>query len=328
MKIWKKYLVSILALSMLLGLSAVNVCAAEQETYKYTVTFHAGIQGEFQGTDGVTVNNSVCEIKHSNDKIILTNLEAGDIVSINAQAAAALDNSSKYYVQGVRQSGRDNDTVAASVFTVNEDADYVVAYGIKGNMATYTVNYQDENGNALAESQTFYGNVGDKPVVAYRYIDGYAPQAYGLTKTLSENDADNVFTFVYDRIPGPTVNVVTRPAQTTTGTTTGTTDTEDDETAIGGTTTPGTTETIADETTEDVTENVEEDVAGPEAEEEEQQPEIVDLDDEEVPLAGTDLEEEVSKGLPLVGIGATLVTAIVALGVLIMFVRKQKNYKK
>ena len=31
-----------------------------------------------------------------------------------------------------------------------------------------------------------YGNVGDKPVVAYKYIDSYIPQAYALTKTLVE----------------------------------------------------------------------------------------------------------------------------------------------
>ena len=45
------------------------------------------------------------------------------------------------------------------------------------------INYQDANGNKLADSQTFYGNVGDKPVVAYTYIDGYTPEYRNLTKT-------------------------------------------------------------------------------------------------------------------------------------------------
>ena len=111
-----------------------------------------------------------------------------------------LDATSKHYVQGVRLSGRDNNTVAESVFYVTGDKDYVMAYGIKGNLTKYTVNYQDENGNALRESDEFYGNVGDKPVVAYRYIEGYTPEVMGFTKTLSKNEAENVFTFVYNEV--------------------------------------------------------------------------------------------------------------------------------
>ncbi|MFR5701531.1 MAG: hypothetical protein ACLUD0_06470 [Eubacterium ramulus] len=49
--------------------------------------------------------------------------------------------------------------------------------------------------STLAESQTFYGNVGEQTSrVAYRYIEKiFIPQALALTKTLSENEADNVF---------------------------------------------------------------------------------------------------------------------------------------
>ena len=104
------------------------------------------------------------------------------------------------------------------------DADYVVAYGIKGNMVAYTVNYQDASGKSLAESQTFYGNVGDKPVVAYRYVENYIPDALALTKTLSDNESENVFTFTYT--PGATDRIV---ETTTTVTTT-----------VPGTATPGT----------------------------------------------------------------------------------------
>ena len=38
-------------------------------------------------------------------------------------------------------------------------------------------------------------------MVAYHYIEGYQPQAYNLTKTLSKNEAENVFTFVYEPVP-------------------------------------------------------------------------------------------------------------------------------
>lgn len=52
-------------------------------------------------------------------------------------------------------------------------------------------------------------------MVAYHYIEGYQPQAYNLTKTLSKNEAENVFTFVYEPVPEDTVTteteVITRP---------------------------------------------------------------------------------------------------------------------
>ena len=115
-----------------------------------------------------------------------------------------------------------------SSFEVTGDQEYVVAYGIKGDQVAYTINYQDANGNKLADSQTFYGNVGDKPVVAYTYIDGYTPEYRNLIKTLSANAAENVFTFNY--LPYETVTVTT-PGQTITNTT------EQTVTVPGGTTT-------------------------------------------------------------------------------------------
>ena len=183
MKRCKKMITSILTAALLLGLMSMNVFAAEE--YTYTVTFLAGAQGTFSGNDDLSVTGEGYSIVRTADKITVKGLKAGDVVSFNAQkpGTVTLAEDSKYYVKGVRKGGRDNDTVEASAFKVTEDKDYVVAYGIKGNLTSYTVNYVDANGNALAESATYYGNVGDKPVVAYRYIDGYLPQAYGLTKT-------------------------------------------------------------------------------------------------------------------------------------------------
>ena len=82
-------------------------------------------------------------------------------------------------------------------------------------MVAYTVQYLDENGNELAPSNTFYGSIGDKPVVAFQYIEGYLPQAYNLTKTLSANEADNVFPFVYT----PSYETIERVEVTEGGTT-------------------------------------------------------------------------------------------------------------
>ena len=67
-------------------------------------------------------------------------------------------------------------------------------------MVAYTVNYQDANGNALSDSETFYGAVGDQPVVAFKYFENYHPQAYNLTKTLSSNEAENILRLYTRRI--------------------------------------------------------------------------------------------------------------------------------
>ena len=46
---------------------------------------------------------------------------------------------------------------------------------------------------------SYYGNVGDEPVIAYLYIDGYIPDCYNQTGKLSSNASENVFNFVYSR---------------------------------------------------------------------------------------------------------------------------------
>ena len=53
-------------------------------------------------------------------------------------------------------------------------------------------------------------------MVAYRYVEGYQPYAYNLGKTLTENEAENVFNFVYTPLP----EVVNTTTQTVTNTTT------------------------------------------------------------------------------------------------------------
>ena len=219
---WKKMLISLLSVSVIAAAPSVTATTAfgaqTGDGYTYKVTLSAGNKGTIDGQQ----------------KVEEVNLTAGSTISFDLNDIQVTDE--KYYVKGIRLSGRDNsEALAAPAFTVAGDADYVVAYGIKGDQVAYTVEYKDADGNTLADSQTFYGNVGDKPVVAYRYIENYVPQALALTKTLSDNAADNVFTFTYTPgetnqviettttittvVPGNTVyNTVTVPANTTDGT--------------------------------------------------------------------------------------------------------------
>ena len=242
MKKIKKFLTAVCTASLLFGLS---VSAVSAEKYTYTVTIDPGRQGKITGTAGVQVTGADYHIGVDAGRIVITGLHAGDKVVFNHNAGAVqLNDGSKYYIKGVQQSGREN----IPSYHVNGDMDWVVNYGVKGNMVGYTVNYQDAGGRTLAQSNKFYGNVGDKPVVAYEYIENYIPRALGLTRTLSANEADNVFTFVYDPVETETV---VRPGGTTTetvtenvtvpGTTTGTTGGGTTTGTTGGGTTTGTT---------------------------------------------------------------------------------------
>ena len=103
----------------------------------------------------------------------------------------------KYYFQGWHIAGQEG-LVGATEIT--KDTDFVAQYGIAGEVVAYTVNYIGPDGTDLVPSATFYGNVGDKPVVAFVYVEGYQPQAYNLTKTLSADASENVFTFEYNEV--------------------------------------------------------------------------------------------------------------------------------
>ena len=336
MKRWKKLLVSLLTVSMTIGASTMSVMAANGYTYK--VTLSAGNKGTING-----------QAKEERDSLV-----AGSTVTFNLKDVQVTDD--KYYVKGIRLSGRDNEEALASpvLDNVTGDADYVVAYGIKKDMVAYTVNYQDASGKALAESQTFYGNVGDKPIVAYQYIENYIPDALALTKTLSNNESENVFTFTYK--PGATDRVVTTTttitttvpgtatpgtgtgnagtaggttggttggtAGTTGGTTTGTTSGTTTGTTGGTTdgTTTGTTDgTTADNNSQDTTAK-DKDTA---TSEDEQTPKsLVDLDDEDTPKGNINAKDKTSKTPIAAGIGI-IVVAVAALAGLIVFLKKR-----
>ena len=196
MKRWKKWLGALLSLSILCGAAAPALAA----DYTYTITFHSGMRGTF-ASQGVRVQGSEYTMQADKYQIKLSGLKKGAVVSFDPSCVSVNSSDDRYYIKGIRLSGRDNSTVSASAITLNGqsayDQDYVVAYGVKAASVAYTVNYRDTSGKTLKSSRTYYGNIGDKPVAAYVYIEGYKPQAYNITKTLSENEANNVFTFQY-----------------------------------------------------------------------------------------------------------------------------------
>ena len=96
---------------------ALGKTESHAEGYTYTATFYPGNHGTFQGTEQVSVDNSSSgssyEIEGDGDAIRVSGLEAGDIVSFDAacEGAVKLEEGSRYYVKGIRVSGRDNSKV-------------------------------------------------------------------------------------------------------------------------------------------------------------------------------------------------------------------------
>lgn len=285
--------VSAVLLSLgLMALQAAPVMAAEE--YTYTVRLFSGAQGTVSGKE----------------MVLQEGLHYGQQVAFNQRDVALKDNS-KYYIKGFRESGKDNNTaVELPSFPVTGDMDYVVVYGIFTDKTSYTINYVDGDGNELAPSETYYGNVGDTPVVAYLYIDGYQPQAYNMTGVLDKDASKNVFNFVYTPIggaqqpapAGPTTAPGTQPttapaAQPTTAPATQptTAPAAQPTTAPAGDAAAGTADeggdagAAADDGTAD---------AGAAAAEEGNGPaELENIGDEEVPLANMDNGESPLTGL-------------------------------
>lgn len=264
-------------LALMLGACAFAASAQEAhaDNYQYTITLYAG-NGQIDGKDSVVVGT----------------YGYGQKATVDWTKYDITLPDDRYYVKGVRLAGHDDSSVSAPSFEVTENAQYVIAYGLKKDQTSYTVNYVDVDGNQLMESQTFKGNVGDKPVVAYQYIEGYQPQnAFNITGTLSANNAANEFTFVYE-------NAVSSEGAVA---------------AVEG----GGEEGTAGEGTED------EAVEGEEAEEgtEAGPAELIDIDDEDNPLANIGAENERGFGiadvLPWV-LGALVAAALIAFIVLLV----------
>lgn len=324
----------LLAFCLLVQLCSLHSFAAEvEEPYTYQITFYAGKQGVFPGTGQIQVvdaqNRRVpaqVTMRSDGSAITVENLEPGSTVTFDdiQGSGVKLEENSQYYVRGLRKGGYDNDTVTSPAFRVEQDQDYVVAYGIRGEMVSYVIHYQDAAGNALAPSRTYYGNVGDRPVVAFVYVEGYEPQAYNLTKTLSKNETENVFTFVYTPVP------VESSGATSGGETTEETIVQGGVTVVepgaGGAGGGGAAATPDEEDGEDGEDTPLVDMQEEEVPLADGPQDLIDLDDDEVPLAYRigNLEEGATNMLGAVVVGASALAALIVMTVILVKRRRKE----
>lgn len=209
----KKRIVLSLLIALVLTFGIPSTMLKADAAYTYRVTVFAGNQGKFtKAYDGGTLS--------SDGKKWTKDYPSGQHIEISEESLGfELKDKSKYYARGFRVAGHDNDEIEEGAenktavafkrieYDVDADIDYEMAYGLKGAMVAYTINYVDGSGKTLHGSDTYYGMKGDKPVVSYRYVEGYYPNAYTQGKTLTANEKDNVFTFTYTAIPATTTTV-------------------------------------------------------------------------------------------------------------------------
>lgn len=320
MRCVRKIRVSLLILVMMVMTIGQTAWAADT-AYTYTVRLYAGNQGVITG-EGITAPEGA-DVVRKGDYMEVSGLHYSDTVYITPQDAAKVTDE-RYHVKGVRRSGRDNSEATAATFEVSSDRDYVIAYAVSGALVRYTVNYQDAAGNALLPSDTYYGNPGERQYVSARYVDGYLPQAYNLVMTLTANEAGNVFTFQYTPVETPAA--VTPPAAETPGTAApGAAGAGAAGAGAGAAAVPGAA-AGADAGADagvggDVPVAVPDD-AVPQADTPE---DMVDLDDEEVPMANMPEKTggRVVSYLPVyIGIGAAAVLALVGMA---FFLKKRRR---
>ena len=122
MKKMYKIATVLLAFCFLLGSVPASVKA---EDYTYKVTIYSGKQGTFTGIPGnlVKENNATVSISDDKSAIVIDKLNPNDSVNMSELlTSVSLGSNSKYYVRGIKESGRDNSEKLNTLsFDVKED---------------------------------------------------------------------------------------------------------------------------------------------------------------------------------------------------------------
>ena len=215
-----------------------------------------------------------------------------------------------------------------STATVTKKAVYVAQYKKIIDEINYTVNYVDQDGNAVLTQKVVVCNKNEKNIIEEApVIANYASPANSSVQVDTSKDG-TVITFQYtvqpqeetiyqeetEYVPGTTTtNVVTQTTTGTTGTTTpGTTGTTD---TTGTTTTPETTAPTEETGTTNIPDEEVPLAENPtENTEENQDQDTTTIEDEEVPLADKKVEKSNSKWIySAIAGGGVLVLGAIAL---------------
>lgn len=193
-------------------------CVAKADDYSYTIRVFAGNKGTVNDSEAVTLKKA-----------------KGETVDLSSEVSVAVSDSS-YYHKGFRESGRDSEFAYRS-FPADRDIDLVVSYGMRAQMARLTVHFCERGTkvplttDAGTSEETYEYKIGDKPVVAFKHVDGYRPLYQNITGTIR---GDTDWYLEYAKVQAPSQPEETQ-AETTTGQQAGTEQRAGDEGATDGT---------------------------------------------------------------------------------------------
>lgn len=172
------------AVITLMLVTAVTLRSHAADDYSYRMKISAGNNGVIKLADGSEAAESIVDADSS-----------GNFPAVSTDSVKVTV--SKYDVIGFKEAGHDDVMPAIEPVSAKSDLNYVAVYGVKSNMVSYTVRYLDADGNELMDSATYYGPKGSRVLVSFKYIEGYAPTAYSLAKTLTGNSEEDVLDFRY-----------------------------------------------------------------------------------------------------------------------------------
>lgn len=201
MKMLKRALTAFLAAAFAATL-CVAPAFAEGSALVDPPTYTVSVSGGNQGTATINGKSSIT-------------VAAG--TELSGATVEVRDVNSKYFVKGLRSTSVNNAYIRDFVVqpdavhddldgtysmtlptqAITQNTDYVVAYGIKGDVVSYTVQYM--YGDTMLGSEQFTAQLGDKPAPVAKYFEGYIPYANQETFTL--NSAGQVITFDYYKLP-------------------------------------------------------------------------------------------------------------------------------
>lgn len=200
-----KKLFSLLIILLLLSINSVNSINAEEVPEdEYQITIYSGMHGKISDSEGSADNEKITfKVKKGTVLNFAPGSYYGERFTIVPEG--------KYLNDGYHYGGQFDEKVDTDgdkgqyakvefPITVNEDIDLVATYYVPSNLVHYKATYVDTEGNTLHEPDEYVGNLGKKPVVSFRYIEGYVPNAHNITGTLTEDNKE--FEFIYTKIPG------------------------------------------------------------------------------------------------------------------------------
>ena len=202
MKKCRKFLIALFILCMCASMLS-TAAFAEEGVYKVTV---------YAGNRGTTPTGEKYEVTHvyaanGDNQVNLSSLI--DNKYVNAEYK------DKFFIRGIVEAGYDYsvDGLSAPNVLVDSDKDFVLVYGVYGDVVQYTVRYITADGVALATETVGYSNAGEQIIVGCKDVTGYLPQAYNLAKTLDVDESKNILEFIYTPIPADTEPQQGQPVQ-------------------------------------------------------------------------------------------------------------------